>query len=63
MEAVTELAKDTSDGGPGVIMGVPWRESEAELVTIPLTDEGALDLQALESQLQRYQGKARIVTS
>ncbi len=25
-EAVEELAKDTADGGPGVIIGVPWRE-------------------------------------
>ena len=25
MEAVEELAKDTQDNGPGVIIGVPWR--------------------------------------
>jgi selenocysteine lyase/cysteine desulfurase len=42
---------------------LPWRESEAELVTIPLNDEGALDMVALESQLQRYQDKARILAS
>jgi selenocysteine lyase/cysteine desulfurase len=42
---------------------LPWRESEVELVTIPLSEEGALDLQALESQLQHYQGKARILAS
>ncbi len=28
MDAVNTLAEDTSDGGPGVIMGVPWRENE-----------------------------------
>ena len=28
MEAVAELARDTSDGGPGIIMGVPWRKSD-----------------------------------
>ncbi len=28
MEAVKTLAKDTADGGPGIIMGVPWREQE-----------------------------------
>jgi selenocysteine lyase/cysteine desulfurase len=42
---------------------LPWRESEVELVTIPLNEEGALDLQALESQLQYYRGKARILAS
>ena len=25
MEAVEELARDTQDDGPGVIIGVPWR--------------------------------------
>lgn len=27
MLAATSLAKDTSDGGPGVIVGLPWREN------------------------------------
>ncbi len=29
-EAVEELAKDTADGGPGVIIGVPWREKSGD---------------------------------
>ncbi len=29
-KAVEELAKDTSDGGPGVIIGVPWREEKGK---------------------------------
>ncbi|MFA0811253.1 aminotransferase class V-fold PLP-dependent enzyme [Microbulbifer epialgicus] len=33
---------------------LPWRESLAELVTIPLNSEGTLDLDALETQLHTY---------
>jgi selenocysteine lyase/cysteine desulfurase len=42
---------------------LPWRESEAELVVIPLNEEGALDMEALEAKLQHYQGRARIFAS
>jgi selenocysteine lyase/cysteine desulfurase len=42
---------------------LPWRESKAEVVVIPLDEQGALDLQVLEQQLQRYQGKARLLAS
>ncbi len=30
MQAVEMLAEDTADGGPGVIIGVPWREKEGK---------------------------------
>ncbi len=33
---------------------LPWRESCAEVVTIPLAADGGLDLKALEDALQRY---------
>jgi len=33
---------------------LPWRESIATLVTIPLTDEGLLDVAVLEEKLQHY---------
>jgi selenocysteine lyase/cysteine desulfurase len=33
---------------------LPWRESIAELVVIPLTNDGLLDLTALEAQLKVY---------
>ncbi len=42
---------------------LPWRESEAEVVVIPLNEEGALDIELLEQQLQAYQGQARLLAS
>ncbi|WP_293266920.1 aminotransferase class V-fold PLP-dependent enzyme [Neptunomonas sp.] len=36
---------------------LPWRESIAELVVIPLTHDGLLDLVALEAQLKRYSNR------
>ena len=33
---------------------LPWRESCADVVTIPLAGDGGLDLEALEAALQRY---------
>lgn len=37
---------------------LPWRESIAELVSIPLTTDGRLDLAELEKQLQAYRDRA-----
>ncbi|AQQ67182.1 aminotransferase [Microbulbifer agarilyticus] len=37
---------------------LPWRECDVDLVTIPLTEGGVLDLVALESALIRYQDRA-----
>ncbi|GAB2505137.1 aminotransferase class V-fold PLP-dependent enzyme [Microbulbifer agarilyticus] len=37
---------------------LPWRECDVDLVTIPLTEAGVLDLAALESALNRYQDRA-----
>jgi selenocysteine lyase/cysteine desulfurase len=42
---------------------LPWRESEAEVVVIPLDEQGELDLKVLEQQLQNYQGQARLLAS
>jgi selenocysteine lyase/cysteine desulfurase len=36
---------------------LPWRESSADVVTIPLTDNGVLDHDYLEQQLQKYQAR------
>ncbi|KAF4041923.1 PP-loop family [Phytophthora infestans] len=33
---------------------LPWRESAAEIVTIPENEHGQMDLEALETQLQTY---------
>jgi len=37
---------------------LPWRESIATLVVIPLNDDGLLDLTALEAQLQAHSDRA-----
>ena len=42
---------------------LPWREAEVELVTIPLDETGALDIEVLEQELRRHQGSARILAS
>jgi NAD+ synthase len=40
MEAVEALARDTADGGPGVLVGSPWRENGAVYNSFALLDEG-----------------------
>ncbi|MEH6443641.1 MAG: aminotransferase class V-fold PLP-dependent enzyme [Oceanospirillaceae bacterium] len=42
---------------------LPWRESIATLVTIPLNAEGMIDTEYLEKQLQKYQDRARLIGS
>ncbi|MFT5706985.1 MAG: selenocysteine lyase/cysteine desulfurase [Oceanospirillaceae bacterium] len=42
---------------------LPWRESIATLVTIPLNAEGMIDTEYLEQQLQKYQGRSRLIGS
>lgn len=37
---------------------LPWRESIATVVRIPLTEQGQLDLQVLEQKLQQYQNRS-----
>ena len=42
---------------------LPWRESEAQVVVIPLDESGQLDQQVLEQQLQEWQGRASLLAS
>jgi selenocysteine lyase/cysteine desulfurase len=42
---------------------LPWRECDVELVVIPLDDDGAMDMRALEQRLREYAGKARMLAS
>lgn len=42
---------------------LPWRESIATLVTIPLNDQGEIDLIYLEAQLQKYQSRPKLIGS
>ncbi|MFT5571371.1 MAG: selenocysteine lyase/cysteine desulfurase [Cryomorphaceae bacterium] len=37
---------------------LPWRESIADVVTIPLTEDGLLDHDYLEAQLQKHQARS-----
>lgn len=42
---------------------LPWRESIATLVCVPLNSQGMIDLEYLENQLQKYQGRTRLIGS
>ena len=42
---------------------LPWRESIATLVTIPLDDKGQIDIAYLESQLRHYQNRPKLIGS
>jgi selenocysteine lyase/cysteine desulfurase len=42
---------------------LPWRESNAEVVVIPLDADGRLDIAVLEQRLQEYAGQARLLAS
>ncbi len=42
---------------------LPWRESIATLVSIPLNSDGQIDLAYLETQLQQYQGRPKLIGS
>lgn len=61
----------TQDTYPVVFIGpyehhsniLPWREGPFELVEIPLGSDGNVDLEALEEQLKKYQGKKPLIGS
>lgn len=54
MEAVNEFAKDTSDGGPGVIIGTPWTEGENLYNAIALLDDGKVQGVRFKVDLPNY---------
>src|SRR5919202_5678080 len=41
--AVEDLAKDTADGGPGVLVGVPWRDGDKLHNAYALLDQGRVE--------------------
>ena len=57
-KAVAELATDTSDGGPGIIMGVPWRESEGAEIglynAVAILDGGEITSLRFKADLPNY---------
>ncbi|MDH7943334.1 aminotransferase class V-fold PLP-dependent enzyme [Pseudohongiella sp. SYSU M77423] len=42
---------------------LPWRESLAKVVVVPLNSRGEMDLEALELLLQRYRSASRVIGS
>ncbi len=43
-EALERLARETTDGGPGMLIGLPWREEDALYNAYALLDNGAIAL-------------------
>lgn len=54
MEAVNEFAKDTSDGGPGVVIGTPWTEGENLYNAVALLDDGKVQGVRFKVDLPNY---------
>ena len=54
MKAVEELAKDTSDGGPGVIIGSPYRNEDGLFNAVAVLDEGKIQTWRLKVDLPNY---------
>ncbi len=56
--AVEALAKDTGDGGPGVIIGVPWRQSEGKHIglfnAVAILDDGEVKDLRFKVDLPNY---------
>ena len=42
---------------------LPWRESIADVVSVPLTDDGQIDTQYLQDQLSAYAGRSLLIGS
>ena len=54
MEAVSNLARDTGDGGPAVLMGTPWRDADKVYNAIVLLEEGRVVTQRYKHDLPNY---------
>ncbi len=53
-QAVRELATDTADGGPALIIGAPWRENDKCYNAILLLDGGEVKTQRFKVELPNY---------
>ncbi len=54
-EAAEELATDTKDGGPGVVMGVPWRDAKSGLHNaVAVMDGGKITATRYKVDLPNY---------
>src|SRR5215469_6241001 len=54
MAAVEELAKDTADGGPAVLIGTPWVKDGALHNAVALLDKGEVQAVTFKSNLPNY---------
>jgi len=54
MDAVEEFAKETADGGPGVIIGSPYRDENGLYNAIAVLDEGKVQTWRLKVDLPNY---------
>jgi NAD+ synthase len=52
--AVDELAKDTSDGGPGIIVGTPWRNNDLLHNAAFVLDGGKIIARRAKHELPNY---------
>ncbi len=53
-EAVQAFAKDTADGGPAVLIGMPWRESGKLYNAVALLDNGRIAARTFKHDLPNY---------
>jgi NAD+ synthase len=54
MDAVEQLAKDTGDGGPAMLVGTPWRKDGALFNAVALLDNGVVQAITLKNNLPNY---------
>ena len=54
MNAVAEFAKDTSDGGPGVIIGSPYRNEDGLYNAVAVLDGGEIKTWRMKVDLPNY---------
>lgn len=53
-KAVEELAQDTADGGPGVVIGSPWPEAGKVYNAVALLDDGKIQTLRYKVELPNY---------
>jgi len=54
MDAVLDLAKDTADGGPAVLIGSPYRDAEGLFNAVALLDDGEVKTWRKKVDLPNY---------
>ena len=52
--AIVELARDTADGGPGVVIGGPWQDGDRLYNAAYLLDAGAIVTRRAKHELPNY---------